>query len=153
MVQVSESAEGTIIRLVIQPDIRKAFPVRASDARNSFLRHCRNIDHVKLDEDDPGTLAIRLKDVGRAGFFLTIGRKLHERLYRPLSAREAAGVLGMDKKAFRLLREDLGITPCGRIAASRYGRAWSYVVFAVSDVMRMQSMMPAVCRRERGPCS
>lgn len=73
-----------------------------------------------------------------------LDRRIYKRLYRPMSAREAAGFLGIDKKAFRHLRQEVGIEPSERIPASRHGRSYSYAVFAVSDVIRMQSTIYAL---------
>lgn len=150
LVEVSGSIDGTLIRLHLEPNILSSFPERARDARDGFLRFFRDIDHEAFREGDVGTPVIRLKQAVRAGLFLTLDRKLHKRLYRPLSAREAASFLGLDKKTFRRLREDFGISPCERIPASRHGRAYSYAVFSVPDVIRMQSMLPPLCHLEKG---
>lgn len=79
-------------------------------------------------------------------------RKLSDRLFRPLSTREAAQFLGLDKKELRRLRSRGEIEPCGSVAANRYGRTYRYPVFAVTDLVRMRSTADPCCVERTSPC-
>ncbi|MBL4918624.1 hypothetical protein [Szabonella alba] len=150
VIEVSVHFEGTIVRLHMEPELLRFFPERAREARNSFLRYFKDMEHEVCRESRADASAIRLPVTVRSTLLQALDRKLCMRLYRPLSGREAAGFLGLDKKAFRHLRKEIGIEPSERIPASRHGRSYSYAVFAVSDVIRMQSMIAALLNPGKG---
>lgn len=135
-----EDDGGLRIWLRIPEQMKQHFPDRWQAAQNGFIRFFRKFDHEALPVGWGEVAGIRLRQAAVSPGLSRLERKLWKLLYRPLSARETAEFLGLDKKTLRALCKHLGIEPCSRIPANRHGQRYSYAVYSVSDLIRMRTL-------------
>lgn len=108
--------------------------------QEGFARFFRRLEGADITSDQSGKIGIAVNGPIAFSSLVQLERKLAKRVFRPLSFREAANFLGVDKKELRQLRACGEIEPSGSAAASRHGRSYSYPVFAVSDLIRVRNI-------------
>lgn len=132
LVNLTRDESGPTVWLHLPREIAVHFPDRGREARNGFLRFFREREHEVLCNSLSTTFGVRTSREVHGRDIKLLEKKIHRRLYRPLSKREAAEFLGVEG---RLLRSRFGVEPVGRIPASRHGRNYSYAVYSVTDLI------------------
>lgn len=134
---------GMIIRLHPPPYLATDFPDRLRQLHDAFVRffRLRSIGKADIILGIGGDMEVTLDQALPPRALTRLERRLAKQVFRPLSGGEAAKFLGVDKKDLRRLRDEGAISPCGLVSANRYGRSYSYPVFAVDDLVQVRNAL------------
>jgi hypothetical protein len=120
-------------------EIEQCFPNRLRELREGFASFLRRLEGTDIASAQSKVIGIAVQGPINSSSLAQLERRLAKRAFRPLSFKEAAQFLGVDKKELRRLRHCGEIKPSGYEVASRYGRNYSYPMFSVNDLIRIQS--------------
>lgn len=133
----AEAGTETLIRLCPPVAMAAHFPDRLRLLTDAFQDWIGPHARAMPSPDGAGRVAL-LRDAACLSQLPRIERTLSREFFRPLGHREAARFLDLEVEAFRALVAAGGLVAFDRVPSFRFGRRFSYAVYAPEDLIGLQ---------------
>lgn len=127
----------TLIRLCPPAAMAAHFPLRLHALIEGFHDWIGPHAQAAPSPEGAGRIAL-VQDATCLGQVSRIERSLARAFFRPLGHRDAARFLGLEAEAFRALVAEGRITAFDRVPSFRFGRRFSYAVYAPEDLIALR---------------
>lgn len=138
-----DGRDGTVVRLCPPAAMAAHFPLRLHALVAAFHDRIGLQAQAVPSPDGLGFLALLRGAVG-PGQLDRVERALARDFFRPLGHRDAARFLGLEVEAFRALVAAGRIGAFDRVPSFRFGRRFSYAVYAPEDLIALRLVQGSV---------
>lgn len=146
-IQINQIGDLCVIKLLVEACYLERFPDRIRLVQRSFARRFRHTEHdlVTIGASVEITTGAKISTEELA----PLKKRLHKKLFRPLTISEASQRLQRSPGQFIELASKHKVLPSCRIYIKRHGKSFSYPAFAVSDINLLHSL--AICEASSSP--